>query len=262
MKVRILRTAADAARRDGLNRGDPSRAQASLGAGVADRPHVPRRLQGACSAARCRKADFSHAYTFNIDEFVGLRPTDRGSFSAFMQTHLFRHINLPDSHVHFLDGRAPDLKAECSRFEREISRLGGIDLLLLGLGTNGHIGFNEPATSLQGRTHRARLTPETRRANAEGFGGRMAAVPREALTMGMATLPLVLHRGSCCLAYRCDVPGSEELDPGPVERAFRARFGDHPPRYCDTCLFRDAADVDARARWRADPTAAMAVEVR
>jgi hypothetical protein len=72
---------------------------------------------------------------------------------------------------------------------------------------------------------------------------------------------LVLHRGSCCLAYRCDVPGSEELDPGSVERAFRARFGDDPPRYCDTCLFRDAADVDARARWRADPTAAMAVEV-
>jgi glucosamine-6-phosphate deaminase len=187
MKVRIFRTAADAAR-----------STASIAASYLERK--PASVLGLPTGRTFRavykelvrlhaagKADFSRAHMFNLDEFVGLR-ADRGSFSAFMQAHLFRHINLPADHVHFLDGRAPDLGAECSRFEREIADVGGLDLLLLGLGINGHIGFNEPAASLLARTHRARLTPGTRRANAAGFGGRMAAVPREALTMGMATL--------------------------------------------------------------------------
>lgn len=132
--------------------------------------------------------DFSRAHTFNVDEFTGLTSKDRRSFCAFMEKHLFRRINLPKDHIHFLDGHAVDLDAECDSFERKIVEAGGMDLLLLGIGANGHIGFNEPGASLHARSHRATLTTETRRANAGLFGGRLTAVPREALTMGVGTI--------------------------------------------------------------------------
>ncbi len=134
------------------------------------------------------KADFSLAHTFNIDEFVGLASSDERSYCAFMQQHLFSRINLPGGHVHFLDGGTGDHEEECARFERDIAALGGLDLLLLGIGGNAHIGFNEPGRALQPRTHRARLALETRRANAALFGGLLNKVPREALTMGMGTM--------------------------------------------------------------------------
>ncbi len=133
-------------------------------------------------------ADFSLAHTFNLDEFVGLASTDRRSYCAFMQKHLFTRINLPDGHVHFLDGGARNPTRECERFEREIASLGGLDLLLLGIGANAHIGFNEPARTLHARSHRTRLALATRRANASLFGGRLDRVPREALTMGIGTM--------------------------------------------------------------------------
>jgi len=129
---------------------------------------------------RAGRADFSRVHTVNLDEFVGLARSDPRSFRGFMQEHLFRHVNIPANHVHFLAGDARDAVTECIRFERLIARLGGIDLQLLGVGRNGHIGFNEPARHLQLRTHRARLRLETRRANAAAFG-RATGVPREAL---------------------------------------------------------------------------------
>ena len=134
------------------------------------------------------EADFSLAHTFNVDEFVGLASNDERSYCAFMQQHLFSRINLPGSQVHFLDGATGNHAQECARFERDIATLGGLDLLLLGLGGNAHVGFNEPGRSLQPRTHLARLALETRRANAELFGGLLSTVPREALTMGMGTM--------------------------------------------------------------------------
>jgi glucosamine-6-phosphate deaminase len=133
-------------------------------------------------------ADFSHAHTFNLDEFVGLSSSDTRSYCAFMQTHLFTRINLPASHIHFLNGGARDHEAECERFEHEIATLGGMDLLLLGIGANAHIGFNEPARTLHARSHKTRLAVATRRANASLFGGRLDRVPREALTMGVGTM--------------------------------------------------------------------------
>ncbi|RPI50897.1 MAG: glucosamine-6-phosphate deaminase, partial [Acidobacteria bacterium] len=134
------------------------------------------------------EADFSEAHTFNIDEFLGLASNDARSYCAFMQKHLFTRINLPGSHIHFLNGGARDHEAECERFEREIVSLGGLDLLLLGIGGNAHIGFNEPGRTLRARTHRTRLALETRRANVSVFGGRLDTVPREALTMGVGTM--------------------------------------------------------------------------
>jgi glucosamine-6-phosphate deaminase len=133
-------------------------------------------------------ADFSKAHTFNLDEFVGLPSSDKRSYCAFMQKHLFSRINLPGRHIHFLNGSAADHAEECERFEREIAALGGMDLLLLGIGANAHIGFNEPARSLHARSHRTRLALATRRANASLFGGRLDRVPREALTMGIGTM--------------------------------------------------------------------------
>jgi glucosamine-6-phosphate deaminase len=133
-------------------------------------------------------ADFSRAHTFNLDEFVGLAANDKRSYCAFMQKHLFTRINLPGSHVHFLNGGARNHQEECDRFEREIAALGGMDLLLLGIGANAHIGFNEPAHALHARSHKTRLALATRRANASLFGGRLDRVPREALTMGIGTM--------------------------------------------------------------------------
>ncbi len=132
--------------------------------------------------------DFSRAHTFNIDEFVGVAAADDRSYCAFMRQHLFAHVNPPDSHVHFLDGAAADYELECARFEDELASMGGLDFLLLGLGSNAHIGFNEPGRSLQSQTHRTSLAADTRGANAERFGGARDDVPREALTMGIRTL--------------------------------------------------------------------------
>ena len=137
---------------------------------------------------RAGRADFSRATTFNLDEFLGLDARDPRSYRAFMQRHLFDHVNLQPRRIHFLNGSARDVARECDRYERAIDRAGGIDLQLLGLGTNGHIGFNEPGRALYARTHCARLKPVSRRANAPLFGNRLAAVPREALSVGMATI--------------------------------------------------------------------------
>ena len=137
---------------------------------------------------RAGRADFRRAMTFNLDEFLGLDQRDPRSYRAFMQRHLFGRINLAPRRIQFLNGATRDVGRECLRYERAINRAGGIDLQILGLGTNGHVGFNEPARALVARTHRTRLKPATRRANAALFDNRVSAVPREALSMGMATI--------------------------------------------------------------------------
>jgi glucosamine-6-phosphate deaminase len=132
--------------------------------------------------------DWSHVRTFNLDEFVGLEATHPGSYRAFMQRELFDHIAIDPKHIGMLNGRAPDLKAECRRYEDAIAAAGGIDVQILGIGGNGHIGFNEPADGLCAHTHIAELEQRTRQANAQLFGGNWQAVPERALSMGMATI--------------------------------------------------------------------------
>lgn len=155
--------------------------------------------------AREGQADFSRASTFNLDEFVGIGPEDAGSYRQYMERHFFRHINIDRRQIHFLNGKAPGLEAECHRFESAIAAAGGIDLQILGIGANGHIGFNEPADHLVARSHRVRLRAETRRANAALFGGDPYRVPEEALSMGMAT---ILHARSIVLM----ATGAEKAD--------------------------------------------------
>jgi glucosamine-6-phosphate deaminase len=134
------------------------------------------------------RVDFSRATTFNLDEFVGLAPTDPRSYHAFMRRHLFSRVNLARKRTHVLNGAARDLSRECERYERAISRAGGIDVQILGVGANGHIGFNEPAAALHARTHRTELQRATREANAFLFDDRVSAVPHDALSMGMQTI--------------------------------------------------------------------------
>lgn len=163
--------------------------------------------------------DFSSATTFNLDEFLGLAPSHPASYRSFMHLHLFDRVNLSPERINFLNGAAADPLEECRRYERAITEAGGIDLQILGLGSNGHIGFNEPGPVLQARTHRVTLTPETRRANAALFGGDAAAVPDEALSMGMATIlqarAIVLlvtgRTKAACVARMLEGPISPQL---------------------------------------------------
>jgi glucosamine-6-phosphate deaminase len=136
---------------------------------------------------RAGRVDFRHATTFNLDEFVGLGPRDPQSYHAFMRQHLFAHVNLAPARIEFLNGRARDWRKEAARYERRLVARGGLDLVILGIGQNGHIGFNEPAPALEPRTHLVTLRPATRRANAWLFD-KPRQVPRRALSMGIGTI--------------------------------------------------------------------------
>lgn len=130
---------------------------------------------------------FARATTFNLDEYVGKGPGDATSYHEFMHQNLFRHIDLAESRRHLPNGLAGDLGAECARYERLIAESGGIDLQLLGIGVNGHIGFNEPGTAFDSRTHVVDLTEATRSSNARFFN-RKEDIPEQAVTMGIGTI--------------------------------------------------------------------------
>ncbi len=132
--------------------------------------------------------DFSKVTTFNLDEYVGLPPGHPQSYRAFMAENFFRHMNVDVRHTHIPDGMARDVPTECARYEAAIVAAGGIDLQLLGIGTDGHIGFNEPSSSLASRTRIKTLTERTRADNARFFGGDLAQVPLHCITMGVGTI--------------------------------------------------------------------------
>ncbi|WP_150269661.1 glucosamine-6-phosphate deaminase [Paenibacillus tepidiphilus] len=127
---------------------------------------------------------FAKATTFNLDEYVGLPADHPQSYRSFMNEHLFRHIDIGLSRTHVPRGDAADLAAECSAYDRMLEEEGPVDLQLLGIGSNGHIGFNEPDASLTSGTHVVKLLPETREANARFFE-RPEDVPHQAVTMGI-----------------------------------------------------------------------------
>jgi glucosamine-6-phosphate deaminase len=133
------------------------------------------------------KLDFSLCSTFNLDEYVGLFPSDPNSYRHYMDELLFRHVNVDPRNTHLPNGLATDLDAECRKYEALIQRFGGIDLQLLGIGKAGHIGFNEPLSALRSRTRVKALTPTTLKQNAPFFGGE-DNVPRRAITMGVGTI--------------------------------------------------------------------------
>ena len=131
--------------------------------------------------------DFSRVRTFNLDEYVSLPHEHPQSYHAFMDENLFRHINVPRENIRIPNGLAADVPAECAAYEAAIRAAGGIDLQILGIGTDGHIGFNEPSSSLASRTRIKTLTARTRSDNARFFGSA-ESVPIHVITMGVGTI--------------------------------------------------------------------------
>jgi glucosamine-6-phosphate deaminase len=139
--------------------------------------------------------DFSQTVTFNLDEYVGLGPDHPQSYRYFMRQSLFHHINIHPGNTHVPDGLAADFETHCEEYERQIRDVGGVDLQILGIGTDGHMAFNEPGSSLGSRTRLKTLARETIRDNARYFGSE-DRVPRLAVTVGVGT---ILESRKCLL---------------------------------------------------------------
>jgi glucosamine-6-phosphate deaminase len=133
------------------------------------------------------KLDWRKITTFNLDEYVGIPPQHPQSYHSFMRENLFRHINIAAKKTNIPDGLAGDIPAWCERYEKKIRAAGGIDVQLLGIGADGHIGFNEQTSSLASRTRIKTLTPQTRKDNARFFGSE-DQVPHHVITMGIGTI--------------------------------------------------------------------------
>ncbi len=138
--------------------------------------------------------DFCRVTTFNLDEYLGLGPNDPRSYHFYMQENLFKHINIPAGQIHIPDGLAQDVPRSCKEYEEAILVAGGIDLQILGIGRDGHIGFNEPASSLSSRTRIKTLTQETIHANNRSFPSRNK-MPLHVITMGVGTI----REAGCCI---------------------------------------------------------------
>jgi glucosamine-6-phosphate deaminase len=131
--------------------------------------------------------DFSGVHSFNLDEYLSLGPDHPQSFRFFMQQHLFDHVNIEPSQTHVPDGLATDVDGHTRDYEQQIRAAGGIDLQLLGIGSNGHIAFNEPGSPAESRTRAIDLTEDTIKANSRFFDS-IDQVPRHAITMGIGTI--------------------------------------------------------------------------
>ena len=133
------------------------------------------------------RVSFKDVRTWNLDEYFGLAPTHDQSYRYFMDKNLFDLIDIDKANTHVLNGLAADWRAECAAYERAIAEAGGIDLQVLGIGSDGHIAFNEPGSSLASRTRKVSLTPQTIADNSRFFASE-AEVPRHALSMGVGTI--------------------------------------------------------------------------
>ena len=193
------------------------------------------------------RLDLSGVTTFNLDEYVGLPADHPQSYHYYMAENFFRYINVRPTATHVPDGCAPDLRSHCLEYEKAIVDAGGIDLQLLGIGSNGHIGFNEPSGSLRSRTWIKILSEKTLRDNASHFDAPEQQ-PRHVITMGVGTILEARH----CLILACGSAKSHAVKAmieGPVsamcpasalqmharttvvlDRAAAARL-DHPEHY-------------------------------
>ncbi|MGG2945150.1 glucosamine-6-phosphate deaminase [Bacillus safensis] len=136
---------------------------------------------------QANQLSFKQTKTINLDEYAGLDPEHENSYMTYMKRHLFDHIDIPDDQYFLPNGNAAHLEKECLRYDQLIEAVGGIDLQLLGIGQNGHIGFNEPGTPFNSKTHVVQLDENTRQANARYFSS-IDEVPTHAITMGIASI--------------------------------------------------------------------------
>jgi glucosamine-6-phosphate deaminase len=133
------------------------------------------------------EVDFSKTVTFNLDEYAGLPPEHEQSYHYFMHRHFFDHVNISPESINIPQCPDPENPGQCSNYDRRVKVAGGINLQVLGIGINGHIGFNEPGQYLQAQTHLAELSEETIEANSRFFKSPRE-VPRKAVTMGMGSI--------------------------------------------------------------------------
>lgn len=173
------------------------RAAAVIAEGMCGRPHFVLGLATGSSPLplyqelirmnQAGKLDFAGAITFNLDEYIGLPPDHEQSYRRFMNENLFDHININHAFTHVPDGMAKDVDAHCAAYEQMMDDVGGVKCQVLGIGGNGHIGFNEPGSSLASRTRVVNLTQRTIEDNARFFE-RIENVPKQAISMGIGTI--------------------------------------------------------------------------
>ncbi len=188
---------------------------------------------------RAGELSFDRVTTFNLDEYIGLEASHPNSYRHYMQAHLFDHVDIDPANTYLPNGMARDLDAECARYEAEIVKHGGIDLQLLGIGTSGHIGFNEPLSAMRSRTRPKALSPQTVAQNAPQFANP-ASIPRRAITMGVGTI----LESSRCLLLACGTEKSAVLAKaveGPVTSMISATALQLHPK-CTIILDETAAD--------------------
>lgn len=143
------------------------------------------KLAELCTAG---KVSFKNVVTFNMDEYCGLPEDNPESYHSFMHKYFFSKIDIQPQNINFLDGNAPDIEAECKRYEEKMRSYGGVDLFMGGVGIDGHIAFNEPGSSLCSRTRQVKLTHDTIIANSRFFDGDLSKVPTTAVTVGVGTI--------------------------------------------------------------------------
>ncbi len=198
--------------------------------------------------------DFTRVITFNLDEYFPMRPDDPQSYRRWMQETFFDHVNIPAQNINVPDGtiRAEDAEDYCQRYEQKIRRSGGIDLMVLGIGRTGHIGFNEPGSTRHSRTRLVTLDPVTRRDAAGNFFGE-ENVPHQALTMGVGTI--LDARKVVLMAFgEHKAPIVQRAVEGPITDAVAASFLQQHP---DATFLLDqaaASDLSSQARpWTLGP---------
>lgn len=183
---------------------------------------------------------FHDVKTVNLDEYLGLSKNDVNSYYHFMYENFFRHININPNHTHIPNGMTEDPQQECKQYEQMIQSIGGIDLQVLGIGLNGHIGFNEPGSSFDCSTHIVQLDKSTRQANARFFPA-IEDVPTEAITMGIKTI--MNARQIILLASGAKkAEAVRRLMEGKVEAQFPASVLQLHPNVC-IILDKDAASL-------------------
>jgi glucosamine-6-phosphate deaminase len=192
------------------------------------------------------RLDCSRVTTFNLDEFWRLPSSHPGSYRAYMDRHVFSRLGIAARQVRFLDGMAADPERECQRYEDEIRSAGGLGVQILGIGANGHIGFNEPGSALSAHTHLATLMAQTRRANAVFFSGDAAQVPAQALSMGMGTI-LSARRVILIAMGRGKARAVQSMVQGPLTTRLPASFLQLHPAV-DVVLDEAAAERLASSR--------------
>ncbi len=187
MEIVICKTKAEASRKAADFVAAQIRANPKTVLGLATGSTPVEMYKGLIADCKAKKISFKTVRSWNLDEYYGLGPDHDQSYRYFMNVNLFDHVDIVKKNTHVHNGLAKDWRRECAAYEKAIKAAGGIDLQVLGIGSDGHIAFNEPGSSLASRTRLVSLTPQTVKDNSRFFK-KAADVPRQALSMGVGSI--------------------------------------------------------------------------